>query len=60
MEDADEDTHYLFTRKSPSHPGGGRGIYGKLPAAIPLHAEDFLEAVMETMEEEKPKTTKKK
>lgn len=59
VEDLDEDTHYLFTRKSPSHPGGGRGIYGRLPAAIPLHAEDFMEAVMELLAPPEPVKKKK-
>ncbi len=55
VEDLDEDTHYLFTRKSPSHPGGGRGIFGRLPSAIPLSWEAFMEAVGEVIEEETPK-----
>lgn len=60
--DLDSDTHYLFTKKTPAHPGGGRGIYGKLPSEIPLRWADFKEAIVEVIESEKPKvvTTAKK
>jgi len=58
--DVDAETHYLFTKKTPAHPGGGRGLYGKLPSEIPLYWKDFKEAVVELMEAEKPKTTVKK
>ena len=44
-EDLDTETHYLFTKKTPAHPGGGRGVYGKLPSEIPLHWKDFQEEV---------------
>lgn len=60
--DLDTETNYLFTKKTPAHPGGGRGVYGKLPAELPLYWKDFKEAVADVIasEEEKPKTTKKK
>lgn len=32
---------YLYTKKSASHPGGGRDVYGKLPYEIPLSWESF-------------------
>jgi hypothetical protein len=32
---------YLFTKRTPAHPGGGRDIYGRLPAEIPLYWSDF-------------------
>ena len=41
---------YLFTRKTPSHPGGGRGVYGHLPVEIPLDWWSFQNAVNAAME----------
>lgn len=29
-------SRFLYTRKTPSHPGGGRGVYGKLPDELSL------------------------
>lgn len=40
---------YLFTKKTPAHPGGGRGVYGRLPADIPLSWEAFKDAVAAAM-----------
>lgn len=57
--DDDPETHYLFTKKTPAHPGGGRGIYGKLPSEIPLYWKDFAEAIAAVVEAENP-TPKKK
>lgn len=39
---------YLFTQKTPGHPGGGRGVYGRLPYELPLSWEAFKSAVAET------------
>lgn len=36
---------FLFTQKRPSHPGGGRGVYGHLPYEIPLDWASFQDAV---------------
>jgi hypothetical protein len=36
---------YLYTQKRPSHPGGGRGVYGLLPYELPLDWESFETAV---------------
>jgi len=36
---------YLFTRKTPAHPGGGRGVYGQLPYELPLQWSAYSEAV---------------
>lgn len=36
---------YLFTRKTPAHPGGGRGPYGQLPHELPLLWSAYSEAV---------------
>jgi len=38
---------FLFTRKTPSHPGGGRDIYGHLPYELPLDWKVFQNAVAE-------------
>lgn len=40
---------YLFTHKTPAHPGGGRGIYGQLPNEIPLDWLSFQNAVASAM-----------
>jgi hypothetical protein len=53
--DLDSDTNYLFTKKTPAHPGGGRGIYGKLPSEIPLYWESFMEEVQALLEPPAPK-----
>ncbi len=36
---------YLFTQKRPSHPGGGRGVYGHLPYEMPLNWQAFQDAI---------------
>ena len=36
---------FLFTQKRPGHPGGGRGVYGRLPYKLPLEYSAFMEAV---------------
>lgn len=41
----------LFTQARPSHPGGGRGVYGELPYELPFSADAFREAVLERMRE---------
>lgn len=39
------DDRLLCTHKSAKQPGGGRGIYGRLPAVLPLDWASFQEAV---------------
>lgn len=39
------DERCLFTQKRPAHPGGGRGVYGRLPYELPLDWNAFQEAV---------------
>jgi hypothetical protein len=41
---------YLYTQKKPGHPGGGRGIYGRLPYEIKLNWEDFSSEVLKLSE----------
>ncbi len=36
---------FLYTQKRASHPGGGRGVYGKLPYELPLDWNVFMQAV---------------
>jgi hypothetical protein len=43
----------LYTQARPAHPGGGRGIYGKLPYELEFSAAAFLAAIKEAMAEEK-------
>ena len=35
----------LFTQERPAHPGGGRGVYGRLPYELPLSFEAWAGAV---------------
>jgi len=37
---------FLYTQKRPSHPGGGRGVYGQLPYELPLNWQAFTDAVL--------------
>lgn len=41
--------HFLYTKKTPAHPGGGRGVYGRLPAELPLHWGNYMDAVQAVM-----------
>jgi len=43
---------FLYTQKRPAHPGGGRGIYGRLPYELPLDYVAFENAVANAMERE--------
>jgi hypothetical protein len=43
--DASAGQRFLYTAKRPSHPGGGRGVYGRLPYELPLDWAAFQEAV---------------
>ncbi len=36
---------FLFTQKRPAHPGGGRGVYGRLPYELPFSWEHYQAAV---------------
>jgi hypothetical protein len=38
-------SRFLYTQKRPSHPGGGRGPYGKIPYELPLNWNALVEAV---------------
>ena len=41
--------HFLYTQGRPSHPGGGRGVYGQLPYELPLGWDHFSAAVAAQM-----------
>lgn len=43
--DVSHGQRFLYTQKRPSHPGGGRGVYGRLPYEMPLDWASFQEAV---------------
>lgn len=43
--DITEDSRFLHTQKRPAHPGGGRGVYGRLPYELPLDFGSFMDAV---------------
>lgn len=36
---------FLYTQKRPAHPGGGRGVYGRLEYELPLDWQAFMSAV---------------
>lgn len=36
---------FLYTQKRPAHPGGGRGVFGRLPYELPLDWQSFMQAV---------------
>ena len=38
---------YLYTQKKPSHPGGGRGVFGRIPYELPLSWDHFIQAVQQ-------------
>ena len=44
------DEPVLYTRARPNHPGGGRGVYGRLPYELPLSWSAFADAVESEME----------
>lgn len=39
----------LFTQERPAHPGGGRGVYGRLPYELPLTFDAWMNAVTAAM-----------
>lgn len=43
--DIAEGQRFLYTQKRPSHPGGGRGVYGRIPYELPLSWASFINAV---------------
>jgi len=43
----------LFTQMRPAHPGGGRGVYGRLPYELPLSWSAFENAINQTKESTK-------
>ncbi len=47
------DERCLFTQKRPAHPGGGRGVYGRLPYELPLDWNAFQEAINKATEGDK-------
>lgn len=49
----DEGTRFLYTKKTPAHPGGGREPYGSLPDELPLNYKDFKDAVAELIKQNK-------
>ena len=47
--DSTNGRRFVYTQKRPSHPGGGRGAYGKLPYELPLDWASFQSAVDEIL-----------
>ena len=40
---------FLYTQKRPSHPGGGRGVFGRLPYELPLSWTAFQQAIVNAL-----------
>jgi len=51
--DIDAGERFVYTQKRASHPGGGRGVYGRLPYELPLKWAAFEGAISRTIAEEK-------
>ena len=49
----DSGERYLFTQRTATHPGGGRGAYGRLPDALPLDMAAFRAAVKAVFDADK-------
>ena len=49
--DITEGQRFLYTQGRPSHPGGGRGVYGRLPYELPLDWTAFCNAVAASMQQ---------
>ena len=49
----DNGERYLFTKRTATHPGGGRGAYGRLPDALPLDMGAFRAAVKAVFDADK-------
>jgi len=49
--DVGQGASYLYTQKRPAHPGGGRGVYGRLPYELPLSWQSYMDAVSLAMRE---------
>lgn len=43
--DASQNQRFLYTQKRPSHPGGGRGAFGKVPYEMDLNWNTWMTAV---------------
>lgn len=54
----DDGARFLYTKKTPAHPGGGRDVYGKLPDELPLDYQAFRDAVDELTKAQKPSKPK--
>ena len=42
-----ENQRRLYTQKRPTHPGGGRGVYGQLPYELELSYKEWTNAIVE-------------
>jgi len=42
---------WLYTQKKPAHPGGGRGVYGRLPYELPLSWAAYQQAIANVVEQ---------
>jgi hypothetical protein len=51
--DAANGSRFLYTGKRPAHPGGGRGVFGRLPYELPLNWPAYQAAIVAQIEAEK-------
>ena len=49
----DTGARFLFTQRTATHPGGGRGVYGRLPEYLPLDMGAFRNAVAAVIKTDK-------
>lgn len=54
----DTGQRFVFTQKTPGHPGGGRGVFGRIPYELPLSWDAFREAVKNQIQAEKEEKEK--
>lgn len=47
--DSTNGRRFVYTQKRPSHPGGGRGVFGRLPYELPLDWASFQTAIDDIM-----------
>ena len=52
------DQRVLRTQARPAHPGGGRGVYGRLPYELPLQWPEFASAITDAQEQTSETETK--
>jgi len=50
--DVGDNKRFLYTHKTPSHPGGGRGVFGRLPYELPLDWNVYQQTIEQVIKSE--------